>query len=63
MKLKDFKNLEPKDTVILNDGKTAQVEIIHRGMTGKFIAELICPDNMNKIFKTHRQIREKVNCN
>jgi len=60
MKLKDFKNLKPNDTVILWNGRECQVVAISRGMSERFWAELFYTDTLRKVFKTPRQIRGKV---
>jgi len=60
MKLKDFKNLEPGNKVILNNGREAQVKSIFKSITGKLWAQMFYTDTLREITKTHRQIREKV---
>lgn len=57
MKLQDFKNLQPGDRVILNNGREAEIREIRRGMTGKYIAMLSYPDTIIWDFKTSRQVR------
>lgn len=60
MKLKDFKNLEPGNRVILNNGRICQVERVHKSMVGHYYADLYYIDTFRQVTKRPRQIREKV---